>query len=147
MKHASGQVMVFFALVLPLVLLPLAAYAIDAAVIASDYSGLVEVTVLAAADAAQQVDVGALRAGDAVVLDPVAAAAVARSDVATLPSAHLERVAVVGETVTVSTTEQVALPLDFVGRGAMTLRASATARIAAGYARPSSLLPLPVSSF
>ena len=147
MKRASGQVIVFFALVLPLVLLPIAAYAVDAAVAASDYSRLVEVTVRAADDAAQQVDVGALRAGDAIVLDPVAATGVARSDVATLTSARVGRVSVLGGVVSVSTTEDVELPLDFVGRGAMTLSASATARIAAGYDRPSSLLPLPVSSF
>ncbi len=147
MTRRSGQVLVFFALVLPMVLLPVAAYAVDAAVTASDYARLVEVTARAAEDAAQQVDVAALRATGALVLDVAAARQVAQDDVTTEASAGVVTVGVVGGMVTVATVERVMLPLDFVGAGAITLRASVTARIAPGYDSPSSRLALPVSTF
>ena len=147
MKRQTGQVLVFFALVLPLVLLPVAAYAIDAAVASAAYSRLVEVTELAAEDAANQVDVPTLRAGGAIVLDTAAAETAADTDVASVVAARVTAVAVAGGLVTVATAEDVSLPFDFVGRGAVTLHASATARVAPGYASPSSRLPLPVSTF
>ena len=147
MTDRSGQVLVFFALVLPLVLLPVAAYAVDAAVTASEYARLVEVTVRAAEDAAQQVDVAKLRASGALVLDVAAAVRAAHDDVMTEPGASLIAVGVAGDLVTVATAESVTLPLDFVGAARVRLHASATARIAPGYDRPSSLLPLPVSTF
>jgi len=143
----SGQVLVFFALVLPLVLLPVAAYAVDAAVTASEYARLVEVTVRAAEDAAEQVDVAALRAGGAVVLDVAAAVRAAHDDLVIEPGATVIAVVVAGGQVTVATAESVTLPLDFVGAASIRLHATATARIAPGYDRPSSLLPLPVSTF
>lgn len=145
-RRASGQVLVFFALVLPLVLLPVAAYAVDASVAASAYSQLVEVAALAAEDASQQIDVTALRVGGAIVLDHAQAVAVARAEVAGAGAA-VESVDVEGRLVRVTASRVVKLPLDFVGDGSVTLRASATARIAPGYASPSSRLPLPVNSF
>ena len=147
MRLQSGQVLVFFALALPLVLLPIAAYAIDAAVTSAAYSHLLEVTAIAAEDAADQLDVTALRAGDTVVLNLPAARAAAQVDVAPLRLAHITDVLVAGDLVTVSTAEDISLPLGFVGRGVASLRAAVTARIAAGYASPSSRLPLPLSSF
>ena len=147
MTGRSGQVLVFFALVLPLVLLPVAAYAVDAAVTASEYARLVEVTVRAAEDAAQQVDVAKLRASGALVLDVAAAERAAHDDLMIEPGASLIAVGVAGDLVTVATAESVALPLDFVGAARVRVHASATARIAPGYDRPSSLLPLPLSSF
>jgi len=147
MTGRSGQVLVFFALVLPLVLLPVAAYAVDAAVTASEYARLVEVTVRAAEDAAQQVDVAELRAGGGLVLDVAAAARAAHEELMTEPGATVVAVGVAGDLVTVATAESVTLPLDFVGPAAIRLHATATARIAPGYDRPSSLLPLPVSTF
>jgi len=147
MTGRSGQVLVFFALVLPLVLLPVAAYAVDAAVTASEYARLVEVTVRAAEDAAQQVDVAKLRASGALVLDVAAAERAAHDDLMIEPGASLIAVGVAGDLVTVATAESVALPLDFVGAARVRLHATATARIAPGYDRPSSLLPLPVSTF
>ena len=147
MTDRSGQVLVFFALVLPLVLLPVAAYAVDAAVTASEHARLVEVTVRAAEDAAQQVDVAKLRASGALVLDLDAALRAAHDDLMTEPGASLIAVGVAGDLVTVATAESVALPLDFVGAARVRVHASATARIAPGYDRPSSLLPLPVSTF
>jgi len=147
MTGRSGQVLVFFALVLPLVLLPVAAYAVDAAVTTSEYARLVEVTVRAAEDAAQQVDVAKLRASGALVLDFAAAERAAHDDLMIEPGASLIAVGVAGDLVTVATAESVALPLDFVGAARVRVHASATARIAPGYDRPSSLLPLPLSSF
>ena len=147
MNGRSGQVLVFFALVLPLVLLPVAAYAVDAAVTASEYARLVEVTVRAAEDAAQQVDVAALRGSGEVVLDVAAAVRAAHDDLVIEPGARVIDVVVAGGQVTVATAESVTLPLDFIGAASITLHASATARIAPGYDRPSSLLPLPVSTF
>jgi len=147
MTGRSGQVLVFFALVLPLVLLPVAAYAVDAAVTASEYARLVEVTVRAAEDAAQQVDVAALRASGEVVLDVAAAVRATHDDLVIEPGARVIAVVVAGGQVTVATAQSVTLPLDFIGAASITLHASATARIAPGYDRPSSLLPLPVSTF
>ena len=147
MTDRSGQVLVFFALVLPLVLLPVAAYAVDAAVTASEYARLVEVTVRAAEDAAQQVDVAKLRASGALVLDLDAALRAAHDDLMIEPGASLIAVGVDGDLVTVATAESLTLPLDFVGAARVRLHASATARIAPGYDRPSSLLPLPLCTF
>ena len=147
MTGRSGQVLVFFALVLPLVLLPVAAYAVDAAVTASAYARLVEVTVRAAEDAAQQVDVAELRASGSLVLDVAAAARAAHDDLMIEPGASVVAVGVAGGLVTVTTAESVTLPLDFIGAATIRLHATATVRIAPGYDRPSSLLPLPVSTF
>jgi hypothetical protein len=147
MTRQAGQVLVFFALVLPLILLPVAAYAVDAAVTASGYARLVEVTVRAAEDAAEQIDVAALRATGALVLDIAAATRAAQDDVTAEPGASVVMIGVAGGAVTVVAAEGVALPLDFVGPAAVAMHASATARIASGYDSPSSRLPLPVSNF
>jgi hypothetical protein len=143
----TGQVLVFFALVLPVIVLPVAAYAIDAAVTGAAYARLVEVTTLAAEEAAQQVDVPALRAGGTPAIAAPEAAAAVRDAIASDKAVRITGVAVSGATVIVSTVETVSLPLAFVGSGAVELHASAAARIAVGYDSPSSRLPLPVSSF
>jgi hypothetical protein len=143
----SGQVLVFFALVLPMVLLPVAAHAVDAAVTAASYASLVEVTARAAEDAAQQIDVAALRVNGSIVLDVAAARQAAQDDVAAEADAHLIAVAVDGGQVTVLAAETVMLPLNFLGTPSVTLHSSATARIAPGYDSPSSRLPLPESTF
>ena len=101
----------------------------------------------AAEDAAQRVDVAKLRASGALVLDVVAATQAAHDDLMIEPGASVVSVGVAGGQVTVATAESVSLPLDFVGAGAVRLHATATARIAPGYDRPSSLLPLPTSTF
>ena len=147
LTRQAGQVLVFFALVLPLVLLPAAAYAVDAAVTASEHARLVEVTVRAAEDAAEQIDVAALRAGGTLILDVTAATRAAQDDVMAEPGASVVTVGVEGGAVTVVAAERVALPLDFIGPAAVMMQASATARIASGYDSPSSRLPLPVSTF
>jgi hypothetical protein len=143
-----GQVLVFFALVLPIVLVPVAAYAVDAAVSESAFARLEEVTATAAQEAAEQVDQGKLRAGEGLALDPVAASAVAGYVVASEDqAARVLEVRIEGATVTVVCAVVVSLPLNFVGSPAVTMRASASARLAGGYDRPSSRLPLPVSTF
>ena len=144
----SAQVLVFFALVLPLILLPAAAYAIDAAASVSAYARLEEVTVRSAEEAAQQVDALRLRSGGGIGLDIEAAVArvhdVMRS---ALPAARVISVAVSGVTVTVRAEQAVTLPLQLIGRPEVTLRAMVAARLAVGYESPSSLLPLPTSTF
>jgi hypothetical protein len=144
----AGQVLVFFALVLPILLLPAAAYAVDAAVTAEGFARLQEVAARAAEEAAQQVDAAQLRSGGGLALD-VAAARLAAQEVVSVaePSASLVGVTVIGTEVRVVTTEVLVLPLNFLGTPATTLRAIATARLASGYDSPSSLLPLPVSTF
>jgi hypothetical protein len=146
-RRRSGQVLVFFALVLPIVLLPVAAYAVDAAVTAASYARLVEATASAAEDAAQQIDVAALRMNGAVVLDVAAATKVAQDDIAAEQDTRLIAVTVDGGQITVSAAATVVLPLNFLGTPLVTLRSRATARIAPGYDSPSSRLPLPVSTF
>ncbi len=143
----SGQVLVFFALVLPIVLLPVAAYAVDAAVTAEGYARLVEVTARAAEDAAQQIDVPALRANGAIVLDALAAGQAARDDVMADPDARLVAITVEGGRITVFASESVMMPLNLLGPPSVPLHATASARIAPGYDSPSSRLPLPVSTF
>lgn len=155
MAHATlnqnaerGQVLVFFALALPLVLLPIAAYAVDAAVTASTYSRLVEITARAAEDAAQQIDIARLRSGGGISIDVAGATAAAQSALQSAePAARLLDVAVRGEQLTLLTSEPVVLPFDFFGSANVVLHAEVAARIAGGYTSPSSLMPLPVSTF
>ena len=143
-----GQALVMFALLLPLILLPIAGYAVQAAVLSSRVAVLEAAVARAAEDAAQEIDVGALRAGGGLRLDAGAAAATAtasleRDD----PSARPESVVVSGVAVTVTAEERVRLAFGgLLEVGAVTLRASAAAHLAAGYARPSSRLPFPKRS-
>ena len=138
----------FFALVLPIVLMPVAAFAIDSAVAADDFSRLEEVTARAAEEAAQQIDAATLRSGGGIVLDGAGAAAVARLVVeAAEPSARVISITVAGTQISVTTVEVVMVPLSFFGKPTLTLHARAVALLGAGYDRPSSLLPLPVSTF
>ena len=148
MRAQSGQVLVFFALALPLVLLPVAAYAVDAAVAASAYSRLVEVTARAAEQAADQIDIGRLRAGGGIAIDVAGATAAAAAVIESAgSSARVVNLAVLGQQLRLVTTETVVLPFNFIGVSRRVLQADVTARIAAGYDRPSSLLPLPVRTF
>jgi hypothetical protein len=148
MRGQRAQVLVFFALALPLVLLPVAAYAVDAAVAATGYSRLVEVTSRAAQEAAQQIDVGHLRATGALIVDTRAATSSARAILAEAePAAQLIRITVSLRDIKLVTSETIVLPFNFMRDAQAQLQASATARIADGYDRPSSLLPLPLSTF
>jgi len=137
MRRRSGQVLVFFALALPLIVLPAAAYAVDASVTASAYSRLVEVTARAAEDAAQQIDITRLRAGGGISIDVASAALAAEQALAAAePSASVKDVAVLGEELRLVTTETVVLPFSFFGSPQVAVRAEVTARIAPGYDTP-----------
>ena len=142
-----GQVLVFVAIALPLVLLPIAAYAVDASIAASTYSRLVEITARAAEDAAQQIDVARLRAGGGISIDVANATAAAADALRSAePSARVVDLAVLGEELRLVTSETVVLPFNFIGPANVPLHAEVTARIAGGYDSPSSLEPLPVST-
>lgn len=145
----KGQALVFFALVLPLVLLPVAAFSAEAGLLAARQAHLTEAVAQAALDAAQQLDTAALRAGAGWRLDVRAAQDTARAELAAAePDAVLDDVAPAGAQVTVRAHEVVSLRLAaFVGRPSATLRARISARLTPGYASPSSLRPLLSRSF
>ncbi len=147
MTSQRGQVLVFVALVLPIVLLPAAAFAVDAASAAAVHARLEQATWSAAESAVQQIDAGALRAGRGITLDQRSVEAVARAAIAAADSnATIERLEVDGLTVTIEAAERLQLPLNFLGAPAVKLRAKATARLTLGYERPSSFLPFSVST-
>ncbi len=147
MTSQRGQVLVFVALVLPIVLLPAAAFAVDAASAAAVHARLEQATWSAAESAVQQIDAGALRAGRGITLDQRSVAAFARDAIAAEdPNATIERLEVDGLTVTIEAAERLQLPLNFLGAPAVKLRAKATARLTLGYERPSSFLPFSVST-
>lgn len=136
-SNQAGQVLAFFALVLPLVLLPVAAYAVDASIVAGREAGLQAATAQAAETAAQQLNIGAIRSTGAMTLD---AAAVSRVAAQTLmeeePGATVEACSVAGTAVTVVTSESVTLPFSIFSH-TVTLHAHATARLVAGYDKAS----------
>jgi hypothetical protein len=148
MRGQRGQVMAFIAVALAIVLMPLAAYAIDAATVTAAAASLQEATATAAVEAAQQLDVMDFRAGGAVTVEAGAARTAARAVLAAeVPSASVSSVTVSGAKVTVAAGELVQLPVDFLPARVIRLEASASARLTAGYDRPSSRLPLSMSSF
>jgi hypothetical protein len=147
MRQERGQVLAFFAVALPIVLLPVAAYAVDAAVVAFHAAGLQAATAQAAETAVQQLDIGTIRSGGGFALDTVAVKRVATQTVdRDDPTAILDSVSVAGVEVTVQTSERVPVPFAML-TGPVTLHAHATARLVAGYDRPSSLFPLPSRTF
>lgn len=137
MSNQAGQVLAFFALVLPLVLLPVAAYAVDASIVAGREAGLQAATAQAAETAAQQLNIGTLRSTGALTLD---AAAVGRVVAQTLvdeeQTARVEAFTIADTQVTVVASEPVTLPFSVFARN-VTLNAHATARLVAGYDSPS----------
>lgn len=147
MKPERGQVLAFFAVVIPIVLVPVTAYAVDAAVITLHSAGLQAATAQAAEAAAQQLDMGAIRSGGGLALDAAAVRRVATQTVERDdPAAIIDSLSIDGVGVTVLTSERVPAPFALL-TGPVTLHAHATARLVAGYDRPSSLIPLPSSSF
>jgi hypothetical protein len=146
-KRERGQVLAFFAVAIPIVLLPVAAYAVDAAVVAFHSAGLQAATAQAAETAAQQLDIGTIRSGGGLALDTAAVKRVATQTVdRDDPAAIIDSLSVDGVEVIVLTSERVPVPFALL-TGPVTLHAHATARLVAGYDRPSSLFPLPSSSF
>ena len=137
----------FFAIILPLVLLPVAAYTVDAAMVSGRAASLHAATAVAAETASQQLSVTAKRAGGELALDTGSAQAAARLTLgAEEPAASIESISVNGAEISVTASEVVDIPFKLFG-GPITLRASASARLVAGYDNPSSLLPLPMSTF
>ena len=148
MRRMRGQALVFFALVIPMVLVPVGAYAVDASALATRAAHLQEVAALAAEQGAQQVDVDNLRQGGGFRVDSSAAAGVVTATVqATEPSASVTSVVVSATLVTVTLSERVPVPVNVLSRSEVTLAAQASARLTAGYDNPSSFLPLPTSTF
>lgn len=138
MGAGSGQALVALAVLLPLALLPVAAYAIDASALATRSARLQEALDQVAEDGAQQLDVSFLRTGGGVRLDPAAATATTASELATIePAASIDSVAVAGATLTVSAHEPVQLFTGAVLRGGpVVLRSVARARLRPGFAQP-----------
>jgi hypothetical protein len=129
----KGQVLAFFALVLPIALLPIAAYAVDATIVASREAGLQAATAQAAETGAQQLSIGAIRATGAMTLDaPAVSRVVAQTVLEEEPGARVDAYTIAGTEVTVLTSEPVTLPFSIFTQIA-TLHAHATARLAAGY--------------
>ncbi|MHB8588539.1 MAG: hypothetical protein ACYDA0_06770 [Candidatus Dormibacteraceae bacterium] len=132
----SGQVLAFFALVLPVVLLPIAAYAVDATIVAGREAALQAATAQAAETACQQLNVSAIRSSSALTLNVAAVELVAKQTlVEEEPGSSLDASTVTGVEVTIVTSEPVTLPFTVFAR-TLTLHARATARLVSGYDRP-----------
>lgn len=121
---------------MPLVLLPIVAYAVDATIVAGREASLQAATAQAAESAAQQLNIGVIRSTGVLALDETAAS---RILVQTLleeePGASVDRSNFAGTEVTVVTSEPVALPFS-VFTQTVILHAHATARLVAGYGSP-----------
>ncbi|MEP6751811.1 MAG: hypothetical protein ABI959_03595 [Candidatus Dormiibacterota bacterium] len=143
-----GQVLAFYAVLLPIILLPMAAYAVDVAFVSTRSADLQAATAQAAEVTAQHLDAGALRSRSVLIVDALAARGVASQALSVSePEATVESVVVVGPMVTISVREVITLPFNFLPAQAIVMHARATARLVGGYDRPSSLLPLPISNF
>ena len=148
-RPLGGQALVSFAVILPLVLVPVAAYAIEASYAATRQAALAGVAAQVAEDAAQAIDEAAFRAGGPLQVEPGAARQEALAALSQLePAAVLRGFDVTGVTVALVLEEK--LPVRFAGwapGSSITVSAGATAVLAAGYSSPSSLSPLPFRSF
>ena len=143
-----GQVLAFIAVALGIVVMPVAAYAVDSVTVSAAAATLEEATATAAGEASQQLDISAFRATGLLSIDATAARTVARSVLAAeVPTASITSVTVTGAQLTIATREEVSLPFDFFAERAVSVRASSSAKLTGGYDRPSSRLPLPMSTF
>lgn len=146
-RRGSGQVLAFFAVILPIVLLPVVAYAVDASVVSGRAAALHAATAVAVETASQQLSVLTKRADGGLVLDEGLAQAAAGETLAEEePAASIKSMSVGGAEITMTTSEVVAVPFNLFGGGIM-LQATASARLVAGYDNPSSLLPLAINTF
>ena len=147
-RWQRGQVMAFIAVALAIVVMPIAAYAIDSETASAAAAALEEATATAATEASQQLDISGFRATGVLSVDAAAARGVVQAVLsAEVPTASITSVTVTAAEVTIATREEVPLPFDFFPERTVRLQASASARLAGGYDRPSSRLPLPISSF
>ena len=149
MRRQSGQALVLMAFLIPLVLLPVAAYAVEATYAASRAALLEWACVRAAEDAAQRLDASALRQSSVVQVDAAASRSEAQQDLAGMdPIAVLDSFSAAGNVVQLAAHEIVPVTLAlWVPGGNVRVGGSAIARLTAGYSSPSSRLPLPTSSF
>src|SRR5713226_5483016 len=139
MRAQRGQVMAFIAVALAIVLMPLAAYAIDVRSVSAAAEALHVATSTAALDAAQELDEIDFRAGGVITIDAVAAGRAARAVLAAeAPSASVSSLTVSGTVVTVAASELVQLPLDLLPIRMVRLQARASATLTGGYDTPSS---------
>jgi hypothetical protein len=131
----SAQVLAFLALVLPLVLLPVAAYAVAATTLDTERSRLQAAAAQAAEDAVQNVDEAAFWNGSQAAPDPVAAAAAARQALAAYePSAVVDASEVSHGVLTLAAHERAQVPLAaFLPFNVVTLRATVRVRLVAGF--------------
>jgi len=137
-----GQVMAFIAVALGIVVMPVAAYAVDSATVSAAAAALEEATATAAVEASQQLDISVFRATGALSVDAAAARAAAEAVVAAqVPMASITSVTASGAEITIATHEEVPLPFDFFPGRTVHLEASASARLAGGYDRPGNLSP------
>jgi hypothetical protein len=132
-----GQVMAFIAVALGIVVMPVAAYAVDSATVSAAAAALEEATATAAVEASQQLDISAFRASGALSVDAAAARAAAQAVVAAqVPMASITSVMATGSEITIATHEEVPLPFDFFPGRTVHLQASASAKLASGYDKP-----------
>jgi hypothetical protein len=148
-RGRRGQALVLLACLIPLVLLPVAAYAVEATYAASRAALLEWACVRAAEDAAQSLDANALRASSVLQVDPATARLRAQAELSGMdPRAVLDRFSASGDLVQLSAHETVPVTLAiWVPGRVVRVGASASARLTPGYASPSSRRPLPISSF
>src|SRR5260370_3102917 len=143
MRGQRGQVMAFIAVALGMVLMPLAAYAIDIATVSAAAAALEEATATAAIEAAQQLDEIDFRAGGAMTVDAGAARRAAAAVLAAeAPLASVSSVTVSGAEATVAAGALVQLPVDFLPTRRVPLQARASARLAGGHHGPNSRPPI-----
>ena len=132
----GGQVLAFFAIALPVVLLPIADYAVDATILAGRESALQAATAQVAETAAQQINVRAFRSTGVLSLDAAATRLVLEQAlVDEEPGASIDSCTVTNAEVNVVSSEPVSLPFS-VFTDTVVLHAQATARLVAGYETP-----------
>jgi predicted nucleic acid-binding protein len=137
--------------------MPVAAYAVDATIVAGREAGLQTATAQAAETAAQQLNIGAIRSTGVLKLDSAAVGqVVAQTMVEEEPGARVDSLTVTGTEVTAVTSESVTLPFSVFSQ-TVSLHAHATGRLVAGYdtpltkrletvSRAEALDPLPIDS-
>jgi hypothetical protein len=140
MRRQRGQVMAFIAVALAIVVMPIAAYAIDSETASAAAAALEEATATAATEASQQLDISGFRATGVLSVDAAAARGVVQAVLAAeVPTASITSVTVTGAEVMIATREEVPLPFDFFPERGVRIQASASARLMGGYDRPGSL--------
>ena len=148
-RAQSGQALVLLGFLIPLVLIPIAGYAVEATY-ASNRAAILEwACTRAAEDAAQSIDAAALRQSSTLQVDPGSALGVAQAQLTALdPAAILDSFSASGSIVDISAHELVVATLAvWTPGGRLRVGATARARLTPGYSSPSSRLAFSTSSF